>query len=195
MNNSRFRLATRLLVFSAFLAVISVSAPAIHATTLLRMSLSQMSRASKEIVRARCVSNSTKWEGGEIWTFTEFETEEVWRGSPPSQFTVRLLGGRIDNLTSSISDVPRFASGEDVVLFLEPTQRGDFTVVGWDEGTFRIHRDPRTGEEAVTEDSAHLATFNPQTRQFEARGVGSEPLRTFRARVAALLRTGAGGMQ
>jgi hypothetical protein len=178
-------------IFAVFAALV-ICCAGDRATTLLRMSLARMSHASKAIVRARCVESSAKWERGEIWTFTSFETEEIWRGSPPAHFTVRLLGGRSGNLTANVAGVPRFAAGEDVILFLEPAARGDFTIVGWEEGTFRIGRDRRAGEETVTEDSAHLATFNASIRQFESGGVQGEPLRLFRARVAALLRSGGG---
>lgn len=171
--------------------VLSVAATA-PATTLLQMSLAKMSRRATAIVQARCVGNSTEWDAGEIWTFTSFDTVEAWRGSPPARFTVRLLGGRLGNLTSSVSGVPRFRPGEDVVLFLESTPRGDFSVVGWQEGTFRIRRDSRTGEASVTQDTASLATFDPATRQFLVEGTRRMPLSAFRVRVADSLRGGAG---
>ena len=175
---------------AALLATTGVTA---RATTLLRMPLGKMSQTAKVIVRARCAGNSTRWDAGEIWTFTTFDVEETWRGSPPEQFTVRLLGGRLGNLTSSVSGVPRFSAGEDVILFLEPTRRGDFSVVGWEQGTFRVRRDPRTGDASVTQDSASFATFDPATRQFETEGIRRMPLNTFRERVAVLLRAYAGG--
>ena len=172
---------------------IAVTSVCAHATTLLRMSLAKLTQTAKAIVRARCVGNSTAWDAGEIWTFTAFETEEVWRGSPPAEVTVRLLGGRLGNITSSVSGVPRFRAGEDVVLFLEPTRRGDFSVVGWEEGTFRVRRDVRTTELLVTQDTAALATFDPRTRQFQAEGIIQMPLSAFRARVAQLAGSGAVG--
>jgi hypothetical protein len=173
-------------------ALLVASSATTCATTLLHMSLAKMSQTAKVIVRARCVGISTNWDAGEIWTFTSFDTEEAWRGSPPARFTVRLLGGRLGSLTSSVSGVPRFSAGEDVVLFLEPTPRGDFTVVAWEQGTFRIRSDPRTGEASVTQDTTSFATFNPSTRQFEVQGIQRMPLSTFRARVAALLLAGSG---
>lgn len=171
-------------------ALFATAGAATAATTLLRMSLAEMSQTARVIVRARCAGNSTGWDAGEIWTFTSFDSKETWRGSTPARFTVRLLGGRIGNLTSSVSGVPRFGPGEDVVLFLEATARGDFSIVGWEEGTFRVRSDPRTGEDEVTQDTASFATFDPSTRQFEIEGIQHMPLTMFRARVAALLSTG-----
>jgi len=172
----------------ALLLAILLSAAAAPATTLLRMSLEKLSRAAAVIVRARCLENSTAWEGGEIWTFTSFDVQEVWSGSAPNKITVRLLGGRIADVTSSVSGVPRFRPGEEVLLFLEPTPRGDFSIVSWQQGAFRIRRDAHLDAETVTQDTAAFATFDPATRQFKAAGIRSLPLATFRAQVAAALR-------
>lgn len=156
------------------------------ATTLLRMSLATMTRRSQIIVRAKCIGNSVRWDRGEIWTFTSFDAEETWKGSAPQRFDVRLLGGRMGSLTSSVSGIPRFSPGEDVVLFLEPTA-GEYSVVAWQEGTFRIRHNPGTEEPTVTEDSASFSTFDPATRRFQASGIAREPLAKFRAEIDAYL--------
>lgn len=75
------------------------------ATTLKRMSVADLSRAAHIVVRARCITNSTRWDGGEIWTFTTFDVDETWKGSAPAQITVRMLGGSAGNFT------PRLRSG------------------------------------------------------------------------------------
>jgi hypothetical protein len=164
-------------------------------TTLAHMSVAKMTHISALILRARCVDNSAAWDGGEIWTFTTYEPTEVWKGSAQPRVRVRLLGGRVGNLTSNVSGVPRFRIGEDVVLFLVPTTRGDFSVVSWVQGTFRIHRDPRTGEETVTQDSASFDTFDPSTRKFAASGIHDLPLQEFRSQVAAALSQESGALK
>jgi hypothetical protein len=162
-----------------------------EATTLARMSVAQMTHAAKNIVRARCLSNSTAWDAGEIWTFTTFEVEENWKGMPrDKQITVRLLGGTVGGLTSSVSGVPRFAEGEEVILFLEPTARGDFSIVSWMQGTFRVRRDGASGRESVTQDTAGFSTFDPSTRCFESSAIHGVSLVALRASVAAALNSG-----
>jgi hypothetical protein len=108
----------RLGFISCGAALLLAISGATTATTLARMSLAQMSQIAPLIVRARCLGNSTGWDAGEIWTLTTFTVQEAWRGSSSAQITVRLLGGRVGNLTSSVSGIPRFRSGEEVVLFL-----------------------------------------------------------------------------
>jgi hypothetical protein len=188
----RLHIRSKNLVWAAMLAAVCATSAA-RATTIERMSLEKMSQTSKIIVRAQCIGNSTTQDAGEIWTFTNFEVEDVWRGSAPSQITVRLLGGRAGNLTSSVSGVPRFRAGEEVLLFLEPTLRGDFSVVSWKQGTFRIRRDRATGRESATQDTASFATFDPATRRFQAAGIRQAPLDALHARVDAALRRGSSG--
>ena len=180
------------LACGAFLLAAAASA---SATTLLRMPVAKMTETAKVIVRARCAGNSTSWDAGEIWTFSTFEAQETWKGSLPARFNVRLLGGRLGNLTSSVSGVPHFRAGETVILFLEPTPRGDFSIVGWEEGTFRVKQDARSAEPAVTQDTAEFATFDPATRRFEAAGIARMPLSAFRALIAEWLPGNTGGRQ
>ena len=58
-----------LLAPSVLLLALGANQPT-GATSLMRMSLTQMSHAAQLIVRARCTDNSTGWDAGEIWTFT-----------------------------------------------------------------------------------------------------------------------------
>jgi hypothetical protein len=183
----RFYGTQRLCFAAACIALVLAMGGAASGTTLARMTLAEMAQAAPVVVRARCLTNSVRWDAGEIWTFTDFNVEEVWKGAATARITVRLLGGRDGSITSRVSGIPRFHAGEDVVLFLEPTPRGDFSVVSWEQGTFRIRRDLAGGRETATQDTASFATFDPATRRFEATGIRNLPLENFRARVDAAL--------
>ena len=179
-----FKIVSRRCLVFAFcssLLLCNAAAP----TTLAHMSIAKLTKASRLIVRARCVENSSAWDAAEIWTFSTFEPSEIWKGSSGQRVSVRLLGGRVGDLTSNVSGIPRFHAGEDVVLFLTPTARGDFSVVSWVQGTFRIHRDPRSGVETITQDSASFDTFDPSTKKFTPSGIREVPLDELRAQVAA----------
>jgi|SRR5580704_262454 hypothetical protein len=169
------------------LFALMLACPSLDATTFARMSVAEMSHAARVIVRAKCLANRVGWEEGEIWTFTTFQIEETWRGAPPGRITVRLLGGRLGSITSTVSGVPRFRSGEDVVVFLEPARDGNFSIVSWQQGTFRIHRDLRTNADVVTQDTAALPTFDPGAREFATVGVKRQPVQIFRTQVEAAL--------
>jgi hypothetical protein len=177
--------AARLAMLGLFLG-----GPRASATTLMHMTVTQMAQAAQVIVRARCIASSTSWDAGEIWTFTDFDVQETWRGPATSRITVRLLGGKTGNVTSTVSGVPSFHAGEDVILFLERTRAGDFSVVSWQQGTFRIRRDRFSGEETITQDSASFPIFDPGSRQFQTSGIRNLPVNSFREQVDTALLTG-----
>ena len=200
----------RWLRVAAALAVLCVCAGA-RGTTLERMTIESMTRKASVVVRGRCVANTVAWDRGEIWTVTTFAVEETWKGAPagaareadaaqgatPSgslpEIRVRLLGGRVGNLTSTVAAVPRFRAGEDVVLFLEPAPHENFSVTSWAQGTFRVRRDARTGETRATQDTANTETFDATTRKFAATGERDVSLTALRARVRAAANTGGDG--
>ncbi len=162
------------------------------ATTLRRMSLDELTEASAAVVRARCVSNESRWADGRIWTFTEFEVVESLKGSVPARVQVRLVGGRVGSLHSIVEGAPRFAAGEEAYLFLAPTAMGDWTVTGWTLGTFRLQRDKPAGRETVTQDAGGVTLFDPATRQFQAGAVRRMELHEFRRQVAEALQRNMG---
>jgi hypothetical protein len=153
------------------------------ATTIVKMDLDELTSAAQVVARGKCLAREARLEGGYIWTFTTFEVSETLKGSAARQISVRLLGGKVGHMKSTVDGVPQFQPGEDVFLFLEPTRAGDFSVTSWVQGTFRVRRDAQTGQESVTQDSAAFAVFDPATRQFKAAGVSHMPIETFRQRV------------
>jgi hypothetical protein len=163
--------------------------PTINSTTLARMSVAQITQAAQLIVRARCAAQSTEWDSGEIWTLTSFAVEETWKGNrgvnSNSYLTVRLLGGSVGSLTSTVSGVPRFTPGEEVILFLEPSSRGDYSIVSWVQGTFRLRHNVHTGQQIATQDTASFDTFEPKTRQFGAIGLRDIPVEDLHSMVSS----------
>ena len=181
MMNAIQKLAAVALLSASFTA----SNSSVLATTLKRMSVADLSRAAHTVVRARCIANSTRWDAGEIWTFTTFDVEETWKGSAAAQITVRLLGGKAGSLTSTVSGVPRFAPGEELVLFLELTPAQDFSIVSWMQGTFRIGHDRTTDEETVTQDTAAFPVFDSASQGFESSGIRKMPVGSLHSLVIA----------
>jgi hypothetical protein len=175
-----------LLLVAVFMAALP---PDARATTFKRMDLDELAATASVIARVRCVAAESRWEGGHIWTFTTFEVVETLKGKLQGRITVRLVGGKVGHLISTVDGAPRFRSGEDAVLFLEPVQHGEMTVVSWAQGTFRIQRDA-AGRETVTQDTSSIGLFNAATRRFEPGGVRHMPLTQFRQRVSEAVQRG-----
>ena len=170
----------------AALLVTTCGATQAAATTLLRMSLSQMAQAADTIVRGRCIGISSRWDAGSIWTFADVDLVETLKGSPPARIIVRLPGGRVGNLATHLDAAPSLKPGDEKILFLEKTPANDYAVTAWAEGAFRISRNSR-GEETVTQESSEIPMFVAVTRQFATQGIHNVPMSDFRQRLAGVL--------
>jgi hypothetical protein len=176
----------RRLAATALAAALSLLAPApASGTTLARLSLGQLTAASALIVRARCLGATTRWEAGEIWTFTRFRTLESFRGAAPGSFTVRLIGGKVGSIESVVAGVPRFRKGEEAVLFLSRPRNGNYGVIAWVEGTFRVERNA-AGRAFLTQESSGQLVYDRARRAFQRQGIRRMPLATFRQTIGRL---------
>jgi hypothetical protein len=164
-----------------------VSAPAASPTTLARLPFAQLAQESTAVARLRCLGSESRWERGEIWTDTQFEVLEQEKGLLPGLVTVRTLGGSAGHLHSRVDGVPVFHPGEEVYLFLWWREGEAYSVLGWSQGTFRIARNPRTGAETVTQDSAAMPVFDPRTREFQHEGTRDLPVSIFRKKLRSAL--------
>ena len=166
-------------LFLVGLAVLAITAVLTNATTLARLKFDEMARASTAVARLRCVGSEVRWQQGELWTETRFEVVERNKGLLPAVVSVLTMGGVSGHLHSRVDGVPSFRPGEEVFLFLWAQPGEPYRVLGWSQGTFRISRDPESGVERVTQDSARLPLFDPRTRQFRHGGIRNLPVAIF----------------
>jgi hypothetical protein len=171
-----------------FLGGLALLAVAASATTLSRLKLEDLAQESTAVARLRCLSATSQWEHGEIWTEIRFEVLQREKGVLPGIVTVRLLGGHVGHLHSHVDEVPAFRTGEEVYLFLWTREGEPYQVLGWSQGTLRIARNPQSGLEMVTQDSASAAIFDPQVRAFRGAGIRNLPVAIFREKIHKALR-------
>ena len=141
----RFIASSALLLSLAFTSTLT---PA-HATTVLKVDVSQMTAMSEWVVRARitAVENIVKAADGEgPFTDVHLVIDEVYRGpanaAPTKTLVMRLMGGAMDNgLAMKVPGMPRFKVGEEAVLFLEKTAFG-FVPCGLEQGVWRVIKGP-----------------------------------------------------
>jgi hypothetical protein len=170
-----------------FLAGLAMLAVAANATTLSRLRFEELVSQATAVARLRCLGVESRWENGEIWTETRFETVELNKGLLPGVVSARMLGGSIGHLHSRIEGVPTFRPGEEAYVFLWGHENEPFRVLGWSQGTFRIRRDAKTGTEMVTQDSATAPVFDPRTRQFRHGGIRNLPVAIFQLKLRKAL--------
>jgi hypothetical protein len=154
-----------LLLGLLFIAIVA------NATTLARLQFYQLVKDSSAIARLRFVSSQTGVESGEICTDSVFEVVYFGKGYLPSRIVVRTPGGVYQHLHSRVEGVPEFRRGEEVFLFLIGHPGNAYRIVGWTQGTFRIRKNGVNGVESVTQDSASVPVFDPETKQFVKTGI------------------------
>src|SRR5262249_50947247 len=96
---------------------------------------------------------------------------------------IEMPGGTLGHLHSHVDAVPSFRPGEEAYLFLWMSPAGQYRLLGWGQGTFRITRDDFSGMQSVTQDSASTPVFNPASRKFEREGIRRLPLTVFQAKL------------
>jgi len=160
-----------------------------NATTLARLSFTELAKTSHAVARLQCVSTRSEWHGGEIWTITQFTVLERDKGTLPAAVTVEMPGGSFGHLHSHVEGVPRFRAGEEAYLFLWNRADGTYSILGWSQGAFRISRDAGTQTDLVTQDSS-AQLFDPATREFHREGVRQMPLAAFQLKLKKALEAG-----
>jgi len=172
------------ILFLIGLALIAVVA---NATTLARLPFPDLASQATAIARLRCLRSVSQWKNEEIWTRTEFAVMEQNKGQLPATVGVEMPGGVIGHVHARIEEVPRFAVGEEAYLFLWAAPDGSYRILGWSQGAFRIRRDPATGLQTVTQDSAAAPLFDTMARKFRHDGVRNLPVAVFRTKLRQTL--------
>lgn len=178
-------------LISAF--VVAATCVAATATTILGMSLEEMTRRSDQIViaKAKAVSYSTNEKTGYPETRTTFTVEDTLFGKEePSEVVVAVPGGPVGNgLYTVVPNMPKFKVDDRAVLFLVVDKdNGNAFPTGAEQGVFRIKVDPDT-QEAFVQNQAHDLSIvnlpdNPVAKRMENKSrVG---LGDFRATVRQL---------
>ncbi|MEJ2007154.1 MAG: hypothetical protein P8Z30_03205 [Acidobacteriota bacterium] len=116
-----------------------------RATTLVRMSLSQLVQASSTIVQGQVVSQESRWNASHtrIMTYTTVQLDKALKGQPPSTLTIEQLGGTVGNFHVRVPGTAFLRRQGQYVLFLEPVKgkAQTYHMVGMMQGAFRIYRE------------------------------------------------------
>lgn len=148
---------TRILILVALLSLWGMT-PA-SATTLVRMSLEQLSQASSVVARGQVVSQVSAWntEHTRIFTFTTVRIEQIYKGEPASIVVIQQLGGVVGDTQVRVAGTAFLRPWRDYVFFLEPAgSTSRFLLVGMDQGAHPVYRDPLTDQERVALPLGHL---------------------------------------
>src|SRR5437879_4012028 len=97
---------------------------------IIKMTTPEYFALAQTVVVAKSVDSRTSYgPGGNIFTFFGFDTERLIKGSVPSHFELRFLGGTIGDTTIPLPIDGRFEPGIDYILLLgAPNAEGYFVL-------------------------------------------------------------------
>jgi hypothetical protein len=123
-----------------FLAGVSLLATA-DATTLLKMSMSDLILESTSIVRARITGSRTAAKGQDIYTYYQLQVSETLKKGAIQPVEFAVPGGVYGNLRQIGIGSPVFQEGQEYVLFLWTGRSGMTQVMGLSQGSFNLMPD------------------------------------------------------
>ena len=138
----------------------------VSATSLLPITLEQLSTRATLIIYGEVLSNQVKpdAQSGQIATFTEFKVIDLIKGDAADSHTIKQIGGELKdrNMALRIHGVPRFQVGKNYVVFLPAKSKLGFSSpLGLHQGSFSVLN--INGEQLVS--NGHNLVNQAQTQQ------------------------------
>lgn len=126
-----------------FALVVLAAAVATHASTFLAMDQMELTAASSAVVQGEVVETQSFWDetGRVIVTEAVVVVGEVVAGRAPREVRVRTFGGEVADYHVDAIGFPRFETGQQVLLFLQPGDTEALRVTGYQLGQYHIKRD------------------------------------------------------
>lgn len=170
----------------AFLALVfsvAILAAPLWATTVRKMDLPELVSASDSIVQGRVDSVEARWESNLAYTYVSVSVVDPLKGERRRSLLIRQLGGKIGSLNVTVSGMPIFRNGDQVIVFLKGQTGGTFNVVGLNQGKYEI-----VDDFAVANVSG-LTLVDPKTGLLSDAGfVDKAPLEAFKTKIRGLVR-------
>lgn len=155
-QNRKLALLPGLLLLAASIAA---------ATMVPRMDLASLTSTSGRILHGTVVKRWSAWSesGRHIWTHYEIQVSETLKGLPQAVFTLSEPGGIVGNTGMSISGVPEFQVGDEVVVFSFQTPSGYWRVRGYGQGKYEVATH-ESGVRTVRNSPGEIVLIDPPAR-------------------------------
>lgn len=156
------------------------------ATTVVPLSVENLTAISSHVVEGRAISAWTQWNATHtvIFTYTKFQVLRTLKGDASTTIVVRQLGGTLDGTTEKVAGVRQWKIGEQALLFLRPGEirDGSLVVTGLMQGNFLIYRGP-TGESLVSNGAPDVSAYKASTAPIAAYSGSAMRLQEMEGRV------------
>lgn len=135
----------RLAISLAAVALVAGTAAPLHATMVKRVPLESITREASRVVHATVAEvRSGRDESGLPATWITLDVARTLKGRSTVRMTIKQYGVAEplpDGTITRVAGLPRYAVGEEIVLFLRGESRRGFTSpVGLGQGAYRVSR-------------------------------------------------------
>jgi hypothetical protein len=141
----------RRLLFCLVSAALLAFAARVDAIVYVAADFQTLVSEARTIVLGRIASLEPEWTEGRrgIETLLSIDVERTLKGSAGDSIVVRVPGGQMGPYLSVMPGAPRFAEGEEVVLFLAGAPPEVPHILALSQGVFRVVLDRNTGARLV----------------------------------------------
>ena len=136
------------------------------AATIPELTFDTLIQKSEYVVYGRAVGTRSFWDPATstIWTETELVVLDEAKGHSGKTLVITEPGGVLGDIAHVFPGLPRFAGGEEVVLFLYAAPGKRIRVLGLRQGVYEVLRDPNSGERIVRPSVEHAELIVPDNR-------------------------------
>jgi hypothetical protein len=140
--------------------------------TIRFLSTADMEELSDTIVTGTVESTEARWEGQRIVTEVSVKVSDGVKGevNDADTVTLRLPGGRVGDVMSYCPEMPNFAAGEEVLLYLEYQKNSGFQIEAGKRGKMEVRTDLTTGKKYVSGASQEAQENLKEYNQLKASG-------------------------
>jgi len=125
----------------------------VRATMVIPPDFNSMVHRAEVIFRGKVTDVRSEWsgEGSQrcIVSYITFDVLKALKGKPASPYVMKMLGGTVADQTMEVSGAPKFAVGDETLLFVEHNGTQFIPLVGIMHGYFRVGKDAKTGDAIV----------------------------------------------
>jgi len=166
----------------AIAAVALAVAQAAFATSVLKLSLLELTKKSDSIVMARVDDAVSSWDAAhkEIYTYITLNVLQPMKGNKgATTITLRQLGGTVGNIASVVPGMPSFRKGEEVVVFLTQKDAAGYPwVMGLQQGKYTVTTG-KDGVKMVRNDLAGTELLSLNGKHVDSTTAPDQPLNAF----------------
>jgi hypothetical protein len=136
----------------------------VRATTVVPPSFDDLVDKAEVIFQGNVTDVKSQWvgEGSQryIVSYVTFAVKDAVKGAPGEKYTLRMFGGEVDGEGMAVADAPKFAVGDEEILFVENNGSQIVPLVGMMFGRYHVQKDHMGRELIKTNEGAALKSVN-----------------------------------